>query len=102
MSTAVVSDAYLGQVRSRLRITTTTLDLEIKSHISACREDLIRLGMNPVIVCDESNALILSAVRAYALWRFSSDDTTAERSRRDYYEMRDDLRKHDAYRAVSE
>lgn len=95
---AYVTTEYLTLVKKRLRITTVSLDDEISTNIQACREDLMRLGVRQEVVEDESIISILDAVRAYVLWRFSSDDTLAERSKRDYYDMRDELRKQAAYR----
>ncbi|MHB1153561.1 MAG: hypothetical protein ACYCWE_20940 [Eubacteriales bacterium] len=95
---AYVTDEYLALVKKRLRLTSTSLDDEISTNIQACREDLMRLGLRQEIVEDESIIAILDATRAYVLWRFSSDDTLAERSKRDYYDMRDELRKQKAYR----
>lgn len=97
-----VSSGYLTAVKTRLRITTTTFDTEITSHINAAREDLIRLGVRSDVAEDETNMSILAAIRAYTLWRFSSDDTLAERSRRDYNDMRDELRRHVSYRIEDE
>lgn len=94
----VVSADYFAKVKVRLRTQSTAIDDEIETHIIAAREDLTRLGISADVAADETNMTVLAAVRAYTLWRFSSDAEVAERSRRDYYDMRDELRKHEAYR----
>jgi len=92
-----VSAVYFDKVKTRLRMRSTSLDDEIESHIVACREDMLRLGINAETAADENNMIVLAAIRAYTLWQFSSEMEIAERSRRDYRDMVDDLRKHAGY-----
>ncbi len=86
------TEVYLAKVRTTLRLQTTAFDDEITDYIMACREDLVQLGVLENKVTDEADGLVLGAVRAYVRWRFSSDAVLAERSKSDYYDMRDEMR----------
>ena len=86
------SAAYLAKVRLTLRLQSTTFDGEIEDYIVACWADLVQLGVLESKATDETDGLVLGAVRAYVRWRFTNDPVLAERSRDDYYYMRDEMR----------
>lgn len=93
----IVSPNYFALVKSRLRMRSDALDAEIESHILAARAVMRRLGIKQEVVEDENNPDVLAAVRAFVLWQFTNDDTISERSRRDFRDMVDELRKHKGY-----
>jgi hypothetical protein len=84
-----VSDDYLSKIRRAIRRTSSELDIELVDVIEECRLDLISLGVSKEKAEDESDSLILGAVRSFARWKFGVDDA----SREDYMLMRDELRK---------
>lgn len=94
----VISADYFAKVKVRLRMQSTALDDEIETHIIAAREDMTRLGISADVAADETNMTVLAAIRAYTLWQYSSDKDIAEKSHKDYNDMRDEMRKHEAYR----
>jgi len=84
-----VSDDYLAKIRRAIRRSSGELDTEIVDVIEECRLDLISLGVSKEKANDESDSLILGAVRSFARWKFGVDDA----SREDYMLQRDELRK---------
>lgn len=90
-----VSANYLDKVRFAVRRSTgnTLVDAELTDIIQQCRADLIRMGLNSAIAEDESNPLVLGALRCFARWQFGIDGDNAERNREDYYALAEDLRK---------
>lgn len=90
----MVGDRYLEKVRRAVRRTSNIhVDLELIDLIEECRQDLIKLGVLPEYVNDETDRLILGAVRCFVRWKFGLSNEDAEQNRRDYMIMRDELRK---------
>lgn len=56
----------LAAVKENLRITTTTLDTDLQDDIDAALADLQRVGID---VTDQSQPLIIKAVKLYCRWQ---------------------------------
>jgi hypothetical protein len=93
-----VSEAYLKKIRRGVRVEgSAEIDAELTDIIEECRADLEQLGVLSTKTADETDALILGAVRSFARWKFGlpSDDT--EKSAGDYQLQRDELRRRTDY-----
>ena len=87
-----VSADYLAKIRRGVRINTDTdFDAELKDIIEECRLDLQSVGVTSAKATDETDSLILGAVRSFARWKFGLD--TDEKNRDDYMIQRDELRR---------
>ena len=62
--------------------------------IDECRLDLKSVGITKAY--DETDSLILGAVRCYVRWKFGLNSEDAERNRQGYEQLKDDLR-HSSY-----
>jgi len=88
-----VQAAYLTKVRRAVRRNTgTDVDAELTDIIEECRLDLISLGITSAKANDETDSLILGAVRSYARWKFGLSNEDAAQNRDDYLSMRDEMR----------
>ena len=88
----MVSEEYLERVRFAIRRNANSeVDRELKDIIEQCREDLIRIGVNKEVACDESNKSVLGCQRAFARWQFGIGGDDAERNREDYRLMADEI-----------
>ena len=65
--------------------------------IEECRLDLQQLGVLESKVTDETDSLILGAVRCFARWKFGLSNEDAEANREDYMMLRDELRRRTDY-----
>lgn len=75
------------EIKKALRITTDTLNDEIKDNIDAAKEDLCRVGVDP----GTGGKLIQKAIELYCKWQFDfcgKGETFAE----SYRELRDSIR----------
>lgn len=75
------------KIKKALRITTDTLNDEIKDNIGAAKEDLRRVGVDP----DTGGKLIQKAVELYCKWQFDfcgKGEAFAE----SYRELRDSIK----------
>lgn len=89
-----VSAEYLDKVRFAVRRTSgTQVDAELTDIIQQCRADLERLGVGAETAGDETNPLILGAVRCFTRWQFGINGDDADRNREDYLLMADSIRK---------
>ena len=89
-----VSAGYLTKIRNAVRRNTSTaVDAELTDIIEECRLDLISVGVVSAKATDETDFLILGAVRCYARWKFGLSNEDAEGNREDYYTLRDELRR---------
>lgn len=89
-----VSSGYLTKVRRAVRRNTSTdVDAELTDIIEECRLDLTSVGVISSKATDETDYLILGAVRCYARWKFGLSNEDAEGNREDYYTLRDELRR---------
>ncbi len=89
-----VSAEYLTKIRRAVRRNTSAdVDAELTDIIEECRLDLQGLGVTSTKVNDETDSLILGAVRCFARWKFGLSNEDAEKNREDYMSMRDELRR---------
>lgn len=93
-----VSEDYLAKIRRGVRINSDDdFNAELTDIIEECRLDLISLGVTAEKANDETDNLILGAVRSFARWKFGLD--TDEKNRDDYMLQRDELRRKSEYGA---
>ncbi len=93
-----VTAAYLTKIRRAVRRNTSTdVDAELTDIIEECRLDLQQLGVLQTKAEDETDSLILGAVRSFARWKFGLSNEDAERNREDYMLQRDELRRKASY-----
>lgn len=93
-----VSADYLTKIRRAVRRNTSEdVDAELTDIIEECRLDLQQLGVLQTKAEDETDSLILGAVRSFARWKFGLSNEDAERNREDYMLQRDELRRKASY-----
>jgi len=93
-----VSCNYLAKIRRAVRRNTSTdVDAELTDIIEECRLDLQQLGVLKAKAEDETDSLILGAVRSFARWKFGLSNEDADKNREDYMLQRDELRRRSAY-----
>jgi hypothetical protein len=93
-----VAAAYLTKIRRAVRRNASTdVDAEITDIIEECRLDLQSLGVTPTKAADETDSLILGAVRCFARWKFGLSNEDAAANREDYMMLRDELRRRTDY-----
>lgn len=93
-----VSCNYLAKIRRAVRRNTSTdVDTELTDIIEECRLDLQQLGVLKTKAEDETDSLILGAVRSFARWKFGLSNEDADKNREDYMLQRDELRRRKAY-----
>ena len=89
-----VSAAYLTKIRRAVRHNTSVdVDAELTDIIEECRLDLQSLGVVAAKTADETDSLILGAVRSFARWKFGLSNEDAAANRDDYMMQRDELRR---------
>ena len=89
-----VGSSYLAKVRFAVRRTQgTEVDQELTDIIEECRLDLQTLGVLTAKATDETDSLILGAVRCFARWKFGLDSSDAAQNKEDYMLLRDELRR---------
>ena len=90
----MISDDYLAKIRRAVRRSRNIeTDEELKDIIAECRMDLQELGVRKDKAEDESDPLVLGAVRCFARWKFGLANEDAAANREDYMMLRDELRK---------
>ena len=93
-----VTAAYLAKIRRGVRIQSDTdFDAELTDIIEECRLDLQAVGVTSTAANDESDSLVLGAVRSFARWKFPINEKTAEQNRGDYMLQRDEMRRRTGY-----
>lgn len=94
----MVSENYLKKIRIAVRRSASdVVDSEITDIIEECRLDLQSVGVLKDKTEDETDALILGAVRCFTRWKFGLNNVDAAVNREDYFQMRDELRKRRGY-----
>lgn len=79
--------AFIDDIRTSLRISTTSLDGDIQDSIDACKLDLAGSG---VAVLSETDALIKRAIKLHAKIDFAPDAETQKR----FTEAYESLKRH--------
>lgn len=93
-----VSADYLAKIRRAVRRNTSAdVDAELTDIIEECRLDLQQLGVLKTKAEDETDSLILGAVRSFARWKFGLSNEDADKNREDYMLQRDELRRRTDY-----
>lgn len=93
-----VTAEYLTKIRRAVRRNTSAdVDAELTDIIEECRLDLQQLGVLKTKTEDETDSLILGAIRCFARWKFGLSNEDAEGNREDYMMMRDELRRRADY-----
>ena len=93
-----VSDAYLTKLRRAVRRNVSSdVDAELTDIIEECRLDLQKLGVLKTKTDDETDSLILGAVRSFVRWKFGLSNEDADKNREDYMLQRDELRRRTDY-----
>ena len=94
----MVGKKYLEKLRRAVRRGKNgEVDAELTDIIEECRQDLITLGVLTEKANDESDPLILGAVRCFVRWKFGISNEDAAANREDYMQLRDEIRKKAAY-----
>jgi hypothetical protein len=89
-----VSAGYLTKIRRAVRANSSVdIDAEITDIIEECRLDLQSLGVVSAKTTDETDSLILGAVRSFARWKFGFSNDDAAANRDDYMLQKDELRR---------
>jgi hypothetical protein len=93
-----VTAGYLAKLRRSVRRNTSVdVDAELTDIIEECRLDLQALGVLQIKTDDETDSLILGAVRCFVRWKFGLSNEDAELNRDDYMLMRDEIRRRRDY-----
>lgn len=93
-----VSAGYLTKIRRAVRLNTDTdVDAELTDIIEECRMDLINIGVLTAKAVDETDSLVLGAVRSFARWKFGLDVESAAANKEDYMIQRDEMRRRADY-----
>lgn len=94
----MVSKEYLVKLRRAVRRgKNSEVDAELTDIVEECRQDLIALGVCEGKANDESDPLILGAIRCFVRWKFGISNEDAAANREDYMQLRDELRKRVGY-----
>ena len=89
-----VSPEYLAKLRRAVRRQPDDdVDAELTDIAEECRLDLQSLGVTKEKTEDETDGLILGAVRCFVRWKFGANNPEAAANREDYMTLRDELRK---------
>lgn len=97
-----VTPEYLARIRRAVRQETDNdVDEELTDLIEECRLDLISSKVLAIKVEDESDKLILGAIRCFVRWKFGLSNDEAAGNRDDYMQLRDTLRNRRDYIAYS-
>lgn len=94
-----VGASYLTKIKRAVRTTSTAADIstELTDLVEECRADLAKLGVLSAKTTDETDVLILSAVKSYVRWKFAAEEREANWNMNEYMAQRDELRKNRDY-----
>ena len=98
-----VTQAYLNKLLRAARIRNANADIstEVTDLCEEARLDLEMLGVLPEKTTDESDPLILGAVRSFVRWKMAADEKEDNYNMTDYLLQRDELRRRQAYTEVT-
>jgi hypothetical protein len=90
---------YLAKIKRAVRVVSTASDIatELTDLIEECRADLVQLGVLPTKANDETDVLVLGAVRSFVRWKFAQDEKEALWNMQDYLVQRDEMRRREDY-----
>ena len=94
-----VSSEYLTKLLRAVRIRNANAEIttEVTDLCEEARLDLMTLGVLPERATDETDPLILGAVRSFVRWKMAADDREAAWNMNDYLLQRDELRRRGTY-----
>ena len=93
-----VGDAYLAKLRRAVRRgQNADVDAELTDRVEECRRDLMLLGVREEKVNDETDSVILGAVRCFVRWKFGVNNPEASDLQEEYMMLRDELRRRRTY-----
>lgn len=93
-----VTSGYLAKLRRAVRVgQNEDINAELIDLIEECRHDLMQLGVKETKANDETDSLILGAVRGFVRWKFGLNNPDADRLHAEYDIMRDELRRRGDY-----
>lgn len=92
----------LEKVKLSLRISHNYLDEDIMDTINTARAEMIRSGISEEKANDDTDSLIVGAIKTFCNYMYSSDNTRIEGFRISWEYQLDNLRKTDGYRAVGD
>ncbi len=97
-----VSQEYLAKLLRAVRIRNANAEIatEVSDLCEEARLDLEMLGVLPNKTADETDPLILGAVRSFVRWKMAADEKEANYNMADYLMQRDELRRRKAYTEV--
>lgn len=98
MSTVTIFD----KCKTALRINHTVLDGEINDQIATARLEMVRVGISSSKANDDSDALIVSAIKTYVLSRMANSEEDREGYEKSWLYQLDNLRKSRAYNTEAE
>lgn len=91
-----VTQSYLAKLRRAVRRRPDIdIDAELTDIINECRLDLASVGITKAD--DETDSLILGAVRCYVRWKFGLNSEDAERNMNGYFLLKDEISKKHLY-----
>lgn len=85
--------AILDDVKIALRIAHNGIDTELTANIAEARAEMIRSGINGTVANDDTNPLIVGAIKTYCKMVNANTDTDADRYDRSWKYQLDCLRK---------
>lgn len=94
-----VSASYLAKIYRAVRIKTVTTDMsaELTDLVEECRRDLEQLGVLTSKTTDETDTLVLGAVRSFVRWKMAADENESNWNMQDYLTQRDEMRRRSTY-----
>jgi hypothetical protein len=88
-----ISAEYLTKLRRAVRRNTSAdVDAELTDLINECRADLRSVGITQAKAEDETDALILGAIRCFVRWKFGFSNEDGNANKEDYLLLKDELR----------
>ena len=94
-----VTSGYVAKLARAVRVKTVTTDVtaELTDLVNECRADLQSLGVLAIKTDDETDSLILGAVRCFVRWKMAPTPEDAAAEMNAYMQVRDELRRKDGY-----
>lgn len=88
-----MASTLLADVKTALRISHNLLDSELTANIAEARAEMVRNGIDEAVAADESNALIVGAIKTYCKMINAVDEKQREGYDRSWLFQLDNLRK---------
>lgn len=94
--------ALIDQVKKRLRIKHNSLNDDIQANIDAAKKEMIRNGILEAKANDETDPLIVQAVKTYCQANFTDNTSDMEKYFASWQYQLDCIRKTEAYTKEAE